>query len=105
MGILGPAVATLISSLFYTFIILRQTCKILRAKWQDIFDWKEMLWLVLTLILGWLLAGVINRGLLFLDINKYIAWVISATLFGCGMLVLHRKKFFATLNEINTFRI
>ena len=105
IGIIGPAVATLISSVIYTWLILRQTRKILHAKWGEIFAFKEMLWLILTLGLGWLLASEINTGLLYLGINKYIAFIISAGLFGCGMLAIHFKKIFTVLKEINTFRI
>lgn len=105
IGIEGPAVATLISSLVYAWLILHRSFKIIHARWRDIFAYKEIIWLLLTVVAGWLLAVTLNRTLLHLQIHPYIAMIISMVLFGCGMLVLHFKAIVAVLKQINTFKM
>ena len=105
LGTIGPAVATLITALLYTWLILHKTIRIIDTRWRDVFNVKEVLWLLSTLVLGWFVAVMVNKGLLYLDLNSYLAMIISMALFGCGMLAVHFKKISAVIKQINTFKL
>jgi len=104
-GTIGPAVATLICAAVYTWLILHKSIRTLDTRWQDIFDVREIIYLVTTLILLWMGCYALNRILLSVPLHPFIAMTISMAVFGCATLALHFKKINGVLREINSFRM
>jgi O-antigen/teichoic acid export membrane protein len=104
-GMIGPAIATLLVSLIYTWLVLNATIKIIDIKWRDVFNIKEISFLLISLVvLGigarWINALCINAGW-----NHYLAMLFAIAIFGIVSLLIHAKKIFAVLKEINSFRM
>ena len=103
IGITGPAAATLIVAIGYAAVILHNTIKILKAKWAEIFDVKDLVRFVFTLCITGLLFGFINQILLKFGMNKYMAMIGVMGCFSlCNLLLyLERlKRVFATINKL-----
>ncbi len=104
-GMIGPAIATLIVAVLYTWLILRDTTKIIQAKWTEIFNLKELAWFLATLVVAWLVTSVLNQVLLGYGAHRYLAMILSMAVFGCSILALHFKKIFGVLKKINSFKL
>ncbi len=104
-GLIGPAIAALISSLIYTFLVIRKSMKLIDAEFADIFDWKEICWLLLSIGGLWLVCSRMCRMLELLGVHTYIAMILSMAVFGCGALAIHFKKIREILKNINAFRL
>lgn len=104
-GLIGPAIATLVTSIIYTWVILHKSLKIIDAGWTDIFDLKEMGWLLTTLGFLWLICVMLYKGMNRLGLHPYMAMILSMAVFGCSALVIHFKNISGVLKKINTFRI
>ena len=105
LGLIGPAVATLISSLVYTWLVLRKSLKLIDAQYSDILNRKEMCWLVFSLGALWAVCVLIYKGLGALGAHDYVAMILSMAVFGCSALALHFRAIWDVLKKINTFRI
>lgn len=105
LGMIGPAIATLICALTYTLLILRKSIRALGAGWRQVFDLREMLGLVASLILLWGVCFGLNHLLLHLTLPPFWAMLVSMAVFGCSALAMHFKKIRGVLTEINTFRL
>lgn len=104
-GMIGPAIATLIVAFVYTFLILRATNKTIGAKWTEVFDIKDMILFVISLMAIWVVAFILNIILLRSGLHIYIAMFISMAFFGLIALALHYKKIFGVLKKINSFKL
>ena len=105
MGIIGPAIATLITAVIYTYMVLRKSIKTINVRWRDIFDFKDML---LTLgclsAIGGFLSWV-NNSFLQHSLNKYVAMMVCMMLLGIFSLLLNGKKIKMCLSAINKLRL
>jgi len=104
MGMIGPAVATLIVALIYTLMVMEKTVKVLEVKWSEIFDVKDILAFLLSLIILWGVMKGLNTLLLFVGVHKYVAMMISMGIYGVSALLLHGKKIFHVMKIINQFK-
>ena len=105
IGIIGPAIATTIVAIVYTFMVVRKTLKTLDVKWLDVFDLKEIGWLIFTIVAMWALMVGLNFLLCAANVHKYLSMIICMAVFGFSMLAIHFKKIAATLKKLNSFRI
>lgn len=105
LGIVGPAVASLVSAVVYTALVLRKSIKLTDAKLSDILQWKEILWLLMTLAVLWVGCTLLCKGLEQWGVQSYLSMILSMAVFGCSALAIHFKKIFSILRIINTFRI
>lgn len=104
-GMIGPAIATLISAIVYTYLMLDKSIKIVGVKWKSIFDIKEILIFVLSLIVIAVPSRCIYQILVRIGTNIYIAMIVSMIVFGAVSLLIHAKKIIKVLKEINSFKI
>ena len=105
LGTVGPAIATLICALTYTLLILRKSIRTVGTTWGALFDLREVLSLVLSLLLLWGFCFGLNHLLLYLSLPAFWAMLIAMAVFGCSALAIHFKKIRGVLTEINTFRL
>lgn len=104
-GIIGPAIATLITAIIYTYLIMRKSIKIMKCRWLDVFDIKEIFWLILSLICIWFFCSSINNVFLYIGLNRYVSMILSMALFGFSAFAIHYKKIKDVLQKINKFKI
>ena len=105
LGLMGPAIASLLSAFAYTWLVLRKSMKLMDAKFTDMFDLKEIGWLLLSIGILWAVCSFLYERLVSSGVHMYIAMIASMALFGCSALAIHFKKIAKILKEINTFRI
>ena len=104
IGIIGPAVATLIVTLIYTIAILHKTISILHYKWLDIFDICDISVFMTSLIATGVISHYINV-LLLNNINEYIAMFVSISIFCLLNMILWYKKIFIALKAVNNLKL
>lgn len=104
-GMIGPAIATVLVAFVYMLLILSGTKKIINAKWREMFDFKDIVCFVASLMLLWGASFCLNRILLGAQMHQYLAMFISMAVFGFSMLALHYKRIFSVLKKINSFKL
>ena len=105
LGMIGPAIATLIVAVLYMLLILNDTRKTISAGWAEIFDFKEIAWFVFTLFISWAFAFAVNDLFVHLEINIYLSMIISMIIFVLIIVALHFKKMLGVFKKINTYEL
>lgn len=104
MGMLGPALVTLLVSFFTILLMLHFSAKELHCKIIDLFDFKEMALVVMEILL---VGGACYGLLLWLESMNihYVALLfIVYGLYASIMLALNYKKILHCLKEINRMK-
>ena len=104
-GMIGPAISTLIVAVIYMTLILGDTIKTIQAKVTDVFDFKDLLWFVLSLLIVWFAAFSLNRLLVNRGVHIYLSMIICMGLFGIVVFIVHFKKIFGVFKKINSFQL
>lgn len=104
-GMVGPAIATTIVSFIYTILILGDTIKTIEAKWKDVFDFKDIVIFVTTIVASWGVSFALNALLLHFELHPYVAMIISMCIFAAIVLTVYFKKIFRVLKKINSFKL
>ena len=104
-GMIGPAIATLISAFVYTLLILISTIRFIDVRWSDIFKLREILPFVIALAVTWLLTRLLNDALCVWGVHAYISMIVSMATFGLTIAAFFFKKIFAVLKKINSFKL
>ena len=104
-GTIGPAIATLVVTTGYTGVILNKSTVILKAKWIDLVDLKDILSFVIGLIITSGVFYMINKGLLLCNINQYIAMIVVMGGFGFMILFIYRRRIGRVLKSINSLKL
>ena len=105
LGMIGPAIATLIVAVLYMVLILNDTRKTISAKWTEIFNFREIAWFVFTLFISWVFAFVGNNILIRLGMHVYLSMIISMIIFVLIIVALHFKKMLGVFKKINSFEL
>lgn len=100
----GPAIATLIISIIYVFLLFTKTSKILQLRKFDFLPIRDMLVYLIQLgICGVALYGL--KSLLYwLGMNWFVIFVIIAGLYCCAMTLLHIKEYKGLFLDINRLK-
>lgn len=104
-GTVGPAIATLVVTTGYMIVILNKTASILKAKWLDIVDLKDVLTFVLGLVVIAIAFYLINRALLFYKLNQYISMIMIMGGFVIVVLLTYRRRISSILKSINSLKL
>lgn len=104
MGIIGPAVATLVTACIYAFQVINESRRILKAKWIDVFDLKSLGRFSVSLIGVGLILSWINRIMLSYGANRYFAMFVAAGLCVVLIILLNRKDIRKTLVTMNSLK-
>ena len=104
-GLIGPAIATLVVALIYTYLILGKSIKTIHSRWRDVFNAKEMLWLVFSLAFLWTATFFLNKLLVEIGLHIYVSMILCMAIFGLSALGIHFKKISGILKKINSFRL
>ncbi len=104
-GITGPAIATLVVAVVYTWLILHKTIKVLDTSWIKVFNLKEIGILIASLAIFWAVGSLLNNLLIQAGVHEYLSMIISMAVYGLSLLAIHFKKIFGVLKKINEFRM
>lgn len=104
-GIIGPAFATLFVSIIYLALIIRKTCVVLRTKVDTIVELPRLLMFILTLLISGCLFYQINQLLLNIDVNWFIAMIISMGGFIVINVLINLRQILTAMKEINSCRL
>lgn len=105
LGIIGPAIATLLVTAVYTYLILRKSIFILNAKWLEVFDVKDIMTFIIGLSVTAAVFFVLNRCLLSVGIQQFIAVILAMGGFGLSNLLIFRKRIQRVLKSINGLKL
>ena len=105
LGIIGPAIATLLVTAGYTYLILRKSTLTLNAKWSEVFDIKDIITFIIGLAATSAVFFVLNRWLLSVGIQQYIAMILTMGGFGLSSLLIFRKRIQRVLKSINGLKL
>lgn len=104
ISLIGPAVVTLISSISYTYILLKKSVQIIQVKIIDLLPLKHMsIYLIKLIILG------ICFYFFKLKLNKFkINWIFNFFMITGGfyilVITLYFKEFMSVFSKINQLR-
>lgn len=104
-GMIGPAVSTLIVSILYMLLILRDTIRTINSKWSEVFNFRDLIIFVVSLITIWFISFSINKILLAIGIHIYLSMFISIFVFLLFIGIINYKKILFVLKKINSFKL
>lgn len=105
IGVSGPALATLIVTIVYTFVVLSKSKNILGAKWKEIFNFKEITIFLIGLVSVGVIFFAFNQFLLKKGMQIYVAMMITMFGFGIVILILYLGKIKNVLMSINRMKL
>lgn len=101
MGIIGPAVATVISAVLYTILVLRTSIKILNVSWKQVFDFKKILLFILILIISSIPIIMLNKYLAKIELHYFINMLICIGLFVSFNFIVNFKEIKKSIKILN----
>ncbi|TSA24448.1 hypothetical protein D4R71_07045 [bacterium] len=99
LGIIGPAISTVVSIYILYFLELKKIGGILKVKLINIMEWKKIGCLLIAIIF----LSVISRILTFFIINIYTSLLFGCIIFSVSYLLLINKYFKEYIPNINLF--
>ena len=105
LGLLGPAIATCLVTIFYALMILRKSKRIIGASMSDLIDAKHMTLYILELLIVGVAAGFIRVLLLNCGLQRYLCMIVCCVIYCSAILVLHLKDYKILISEINQFKL
>lgn len=105
IGIIGPAVATLICAVIYMVLVLRKSIQVLDARWRDVFDYSDLVRFISILVVVGVAFNFANEVMIRSGFQRYIAMLITMGGFAGVNLFLNMKQLKAVLKEINQLKI
>lgn len=101
IGILGPAIATLLVTVITGILMLYFSAEVLETKLVRFFDWKY-LWLFVTeSALLTIALSAFRRMLELWDVHYFLILIIIAGLYGIVMLLLNGRRLLDALHNVN----
>lgn len=104
-GMLGPAIATLVSSIFYMILMFRKSTQIIGIKMNKAFDFKELSIFIITLVITGVGLFFFNKMLISYEINEILSMIITIGLLIVINLLINFKRILKTLNNLNSLKL
>ena len=105
LGLLGPAVATVIVTLAYTSLILRKTIVVTGIKFTRIIDLSEVIRFIGELIVLGVFFAFIKSKLMAMGINSVISMFLVIAGFCVAVFLINIKNLYNVLQEFNSLKI
>ena len=104
VGLIGPAIATLIITVIQGLWILSLSAKELQTTLFKMFDFKYFALFLLELSLVSCVSLILRRLLLSLNLGYFFVMAIVYMFFLVSMVALNYKRLFKDLETINSFK-
>lgn len=101
MGIIGPALATLIVTITSGAVILYLDAKVFKAKLSLLFDIKKLTIFITEGIVLTITLNMLGHFLDSMDLHYFLILIIVAGTFGITMLVFNGKRLFEDMKILN----
>lgn len=101
MGVMGPALATVVTTLGMSIILLKKSGDILSVSLSKLFDWKKLGKFGVSLIATSVAALKLRQVLLRWNVGFFLRLLIVGSLFCCGMCLLNFRIIREVLGTIN----
>lgn len=104
LGLLGPALVTLLITLGLTFSLLLFGAREIESSIIHLFDWKEMGLILLELIGVGAITYILKINLQNVISNDVLVLILCYAIYGICMLCLNYKKIVSCLKDINKLK-
>ena len=101
MGIVGPAIATLIVTMGIGAVILYFDVKIFKTKLSELFDVKYLTAFATEAVILAVILGMLGRYLHSVDLHYFVILMIVAGTYGISMLALNGKRLLGNMRQLN----
>lgn len=104
LGILGPALATLVSATVYTGLVLRATASELGETVRSLFDLKDVACFVVTIAIAAVPLYGLRMFLLGLGWNRFFVMLLVAGLYVLISLALNGRRIWTVFRDLNALK-
>lgn len=104
VGIIGPAIATVMTSFGILLLIIHRTNKELSVKWTQIFNVKDIIRSISFYAVSACVAYGVNYAFLHIGLHKYISMIISMGITVLLGFALNHKNIMSCLKDINRIK-
>lgn len=101
MGLIGPAVATLMITIGVGMLMLYFSARIMGVGLSRLFDWKYLLLFVAESAVLTVLLNFVQRYLEKLDVHYFVILMFIAGLYAVIMVLLNGKRLFRDMKRVN----
>lgn len=104
MGMLGPALVTLVVTFGLTFTLLFFGASEIDTSILNLFNWKEMGLIILELVIVGTLVSLLDRNISSVIPSDSLRLIVCYALYGLCMLGLNYKRIMSCLKDINKLK-
>ena len=105
MGIVGPAVSTLIITAITGIIIQKKCAETLNCNIHELFDWKYITKLIVELLGFGIVFHLISNALAYTGIHYFVRLIIVSGSYGIILIALNCKRFLKCVGEIGKYKL
>ena len=102
IGLVGPALSTLIVTTLAGVIMLYLDAKVLKSRIRELIDVKYLLLFVVEAVVLTAVLSFVDRVLDYLDVHYFVILVLVAGVYAAVMLLLNFKRIVANMKKLNT---
>lgn len=99
-GFIGPAIATVLVTLFTTVLMCMKSCKIINTSILKILDKNEIVSFFCTVVVLSIICILLKKYLYYIGLNKYFILFICSGGFSLIMLIINYKRIKQILKSI-----
>lgn len=105
IGLIGPAIATVLVTLVYTVLILRKTIVVTGMRFTHVIEPAEILVFLGELIGFGVVFTFVNKLLLILGISGFMSMILVITGFCGTVFLINIKRLYGVLKTVNSLRL
>lgn len=103
-GVIGPAVATLISTAIMGILQMNYSFKLITAGFFDLFNFREIAFLVVKILLVLALVCILDFGVIHRIESNTLRLLLKYLFFIGSMILLEKKRIKYLMGELNSIR-
>jgi peptidoglycan biosynthesis protein MviN/MurJ (putative lipid II flippase) len=102
IGLVGPALSTLIVTTLAGVMMLYLDAKVLKSRLSQLIDFKYLLLFIVEAVVLTAALSFVDRALDYLDVHYFVILVLIAGVYAAVMLLLNFKRIVANMKKLNT---
>ena len=103
LGVVGPAVATLVTTLATGLLLMHLNARQLNIRLREFFDVKYLCLFVLESVAAVLLLGRLRKWLEQIGVQYVLILLLVSGIYGIGMLFMHGKRLKRNLQQLDQY--
>ena len=101
MGIIGPAIATLVVTVIMGILMLNLSAGVLKMRLSAFFDFPYLLKLTVESIVLVFALSILRQYLEKMDVHYFLILIIVAGIYGVSMLFINGRRLLADMKKVN----